>query len=479
MRDFAAWAERAGAAGCDRCLHALLEGRADYLTRPDPTLWRRSDVRVLLLDLAATRLTERCDLIAHAVPAVQVYLRFLDETDRMHPGSARFGALRRELEDAATAYPAAASDRSRFRLAKTFYTAMLADGVDLEDDDAVDRWMADFNRWPQSRRAALLTHLLPDQPELLAAAFIAREGLVAALAPGAAETDSSILLRPERRRPQTPVAFPPVQAPSPEEAIRAAKGSLLLDRVVTLARWAAPGRTATKAGLPVLRDLRELSASLGLHGAGTRPGFFDDAPLVRLLDWARDTEMIQLRRNGFVAGPRFAAWSDPAEPADDEVLSLWDDLFTLAEREDPLDGFDDDLRLVLDRFMPPNLLPTVMVMLYRAAGTDHPTIDARTLGGELFGHATAQLPVSVQERHLLHVTLSTALVLRLADLVDHGVLDLTGPDSTMTGAAPGKGPGAAPPAKESADAAVTLTPLGVWAMRETLLGEGAMAPAAT
>lgn len=75
---------------------------------------------------------------------------------------------------------------------------------------------------------------------------------------------------------------------------------------------------------------------------------------MRLLEWARDTEMIELRRNRFVAGPRFAAWSDAAGPADDEVLSLWDDLFTLAEREDPLADFGDDLRPVLDRFMPPN-----------------------------------------------------------------------------------------------------------------------------
>lgn len=184
MRDFTTWTDAGRAPACNRCLRALLEGRCDYLARPDPTLWRRGDVRRLLLDLAATRLTARCDLVTHAVPAVEAYLRFLDETDRIHPGCARVAALRNETAGAAAAYPAAMGDRSRFRLAKTFYTAMQAEGVDLDDDDAVDRWMADFDRAAENRRATLLAHLLTDQPELRVARLIAREGVVAALAPG-------------------------------------------------------------------------------------------------------------------------------------------------------------------------------------------------------------------------------------------------------------------------------------------------------
>lgn len=62
--------------------------------------------------------------------------------------------------------------------------------------------------------------------------------------------------------------------------------------------------------------------------------------------------------------------------------------------------------------------------------------------------------------------------------MDHGVVDLTGPESATTGATP-DGHGTTLLANESADAAVTLTPLGTWAMRKTLLGEGALVPTLT
>lgn len=203
---------------------------------------------------------------------------------------------------------------------------------------------------------------------------------------------------------------------------------------MTLARWAAPGRKASKDGLPIPRDLRELTAALGPDSAPGRPFALGDSQVVRLLGWARDTEMIELRRHGFVAGPRFAAWSDPGATTDDEVLSLWDDLFTLAERQDPLDGLDHDVHQVLAQLLPPRPLPTVMVVLYRAAGGDNPAIDAHTLGATLFGQATARLPVPAEDRRMLELelelTLAAAVVLRLADLMDHGVIASRAPAPT-------------------------------------------------
>jgi len=68
--------------------------------------------------LAVTRMTDVCDLIGHGVPSLRSYLRFLDETDWLHPGSATMKVLRRELERAAPAYPRAMADTSRWRLAK-------------------------------------------------------------------------------------------------------------------------------------------------------------------------------------------------------------------------------------------------------------------------------------------------------------------------------------------------------------------------
>lgn len=145
VRDFKTWV---GAGGeqevCAVCLSQLLEGRVAYLGRPDPTWWKTGDVRAVLLDLAVTRLTDLCDLVEHGVPAIRAFVVFLGRSGRLHPGSVAIATLLREVDRCAQPYRPAMSDRSRFRMAKTFYTAMRSEGVDLEDDDVVDAWMEAF-----------------------------------------------------------------------------------------------------------------------------------------------------------------------------------------------------------------------------------------------------------------------------------------------------------------------------------------------
>ena len=148
MRRFRAWREQGDAdlGVCGDCLSALLEGRAAYLDRPDPTRWRRGDVRALLYDLAVPRLSEQCDLVGHAVDAVDAFLLFLDQSGQLHPGSTAVRHLRQELARCAAGFPAAMADRSRFRMAKTLYQAMIVEGVRLHDYDTVDAWLDAFNR---------------------------------------------------------------------------------------------------------------------------------------------------------------------------------------------------------------------------------------------------------------------------------------------------------------------------------------------
>jgi hypothetical protein len=120
--------------GCPDCLRLLLQGRSDYLAKPDPTRWKSGDVRELLLELAVTRITDVCDLVGHGVDSMRSCLRFLDQTGWLHPGSATMKVLRRELERVAPAYPQAMADTSRWRLAKRLYTAMRAARVDLDNE---------------------------------------------------------------------------------------------------------------------------------------------------------------------------------------------------------------------------------------------------------------------------------------------------------------------------------------------------------
>lgn len=85
----------------------LLQGRATYLDRPDPTRWRSGDVHDLFMAYVVPRQVDAWDLAAHGLTAIGDYLRFLDVTDRLHPASTRVPTLLKELDRLASKYPAA------------------------------------------------------------------------------------------------------------------------------------------------------------------------------------------------------------------------------------------------------------------------------------------------------------------------------------------------------------------------------------
>jgi hypothetical protein len=490
VRDFRAWSERESRRrACTDCLAALLQGRTDYLGRKDPTRWRRGDVRAVLYDLAVPRLSEICDLTAHAVPALAAYLSFLEETDRLHPGSAAVRFLHQELAQHASGFPAAMADRSRFRLAKTLYRAMLADGVDLDDDEAVNGWTAGFNRAPEHERVAVLEYLLPDQPELLRADFAARAGKVAALAPGQAPFDSRRLLPADERAPETLPVFAPVDVPSPAGAAEAARRSRVLGDLLALARWVGQGRKVTKDGHPVPADVRALTELLGLGLPGVKISHLYHARELHELFWlARQLELVDLRRSGLVAGPVLAAWQhDDALTvrSDSEVLDLWRQVFTLIEtgQQVPPEAASTNAPLDGIHAVTQRCVPEMMVSLYHTAAlvTDKPV--AALIWPhveELLGHRPTGL-MDDGEEEMVDVAVRVALCLTLDRLIDHGTLEITGLRPTEQEAAAELTPSGLPMRAVllagSDQASIRLTALGRWAMREVLLAEGADAPA--
>jgi len=491
VRDFRIWSEQEGRPqACTVCLGGLLQGRADYLGGKDPTRWRRGDVRALLYELAVPRLSEVCDLTAHTAAAVGAYLSFLDDTDRLHPGSAVVRFLRQELAQHADGFPAAMADRSRFRLAKTLYRAMLADGVDLDDDERVDAWTARFNLAPERERMAVLEYLLADQPELSRANFAARAGKVAALAPGQAPFDSRKLLPAAERAPEGVPVFAPVGVPSRTVAAGAARRSGVLGDLLTLARWIGQGRKVTKDGDPVPADVRALAELLGLGPPGGKISHQHQAPGLHELFWlARQLELVDLRRTGLVAGPALAAWhNDEAltTRSDIEVLDVWCQVFALIEtgqqvpqeavtsNNEPLSG----ILTVTER-----CVPGMMVSLYHAAALDADQQVAALIRPhveELLGRRRADLWDEAEEE-VADAAVRVALCLPLDRLIEHGALEISGPGLAELATAAKLTARGLPMRTvllaSSDQVSIRLTPLGRWAMRETLLEEGAQAPA--
>lgn len=508
VRAFRSWdglPPPAGPTGvCPDCLEALLEGRAAHLDRPEPTRWRRNDVRSLLFDLAVPRLTEYCDLTAHTVPSLRAYLTFLDTTGRLHPASTAVRHLLAELTRHAPGFPAAMADRSRYRMAKTFYTAMHADGVRLDDRDGIDAWMNRFNQAPGAHRAALLEHLLTRQPELATATFVARAGIVAALPPGQAVVDSEILLPPAERRPSTLPSYPPVAIPSAGSALASAQASALTHRLLTLARWFDPGRKATDDGEPVPADVRTLAVLLGIAPPSTKAGRLHQLPDLRELFWmARQLELVDLRRSRLVTGPRLQPGLEGAPTGDGDGLSLWRDVFAMLVTAGEIPEEAPRRRTGLH----PKILPwmrtnlaTILSTLYQAAAEDRhlpavALVTSRTdaylrgtrPGAGLTLHPDLDDDLDPLDEQALVATgtrmsdlaMRIALGLALGRLADHGVLDLHWPRG-VTSALPVVSDDLPATALQIAcddQAHLALTPLGRWAMHEQLTAEGANAPA--
>src|SRR6266496_3085685 len=285
-RDFVAWHSAAHDDACLDCLHLLLQGRIDYLAKPDPTLWKSGDVRELLLELAVTRMTDLCDLVGHGVVSLRSYLRFLDETGWLHPGSATAKVLRNELGRVEGTYPQAMADSSRYRLAKRLFTAMRADGVDVGDHDAVDAWVEAFNTRAPAARRTVLGVLLDAKPEL---------GREAPVPPRL------------RHEPTDEPAgtYPPVALAGDRELATAARASTLLRRVVALARWVGTGRPVSRRGELVPPDARALVDVLGLATGGWKVTAMRDVPpLTKAFYLAVETELVAVRRSGILPGPR-------------------------------------------------------------------------------------------------------------------------------------------------------------------------------
>jgi hypothetical protein len=352
-------------------LEILLQARQDWLNCPDPTLWRTGDAHRLLVDVAAARLTDVHRVSEHGPAVLQILFDFLEATDRFHPAAMRVATLRKELARAAAKFPAAMADESVWRLAKRVFTAMLADGVDPDDDDAVDGWAAAFSTASPQHRRDVLGPLLDRQPELLTAQFVIRNSQVAAIAPG-----RPIPQELRRHDPSTypgcsaTPANPAIVLPAVDELAAAARESAMLRNQLACGRWATSGQGVTKHGFPTPANTRTLVAALGFDVRDSVRDPRDHIGLLRNWSLALNAEVLQLRRTEVVAGPALAtleqAMADAADPND--TLGAWREIADVAVSEPTRRDTRDSRAAELSEFRQP-WGPRALGELYRADDT--------------------------------------------------------------------------------------------------------------
>jgi hypothetical protein len=487
--EFAVWAaeveigpdgEQAGGQWQTR-IAILLQGRATYLNRPDPTRWRSGDVHDLFMTYVAPRQVDAWDLAAHGLDAIRGFLRFLDATDRLHPASTRVATLLKELDRLAPKYAAAMADTSRWRLAKRVFTAILADGIELDAGPAVlEAWAQRFNARDIEGRRAVLGELIDHHPGYATGRLLIHDGQVAMLAAGAPLVKH--LVWPDLGCDcgcEQPAQFPPVALPDPATLAKlvATDGADLLRQLAALAAWAGDeGKTVDGRGEPRKADRPAVLAALGLpvdHGqAGGRPA------LTRLWRLAIEFDVIQLRRTRVVPGTGADLLADAlaGDGAADQALDLWSAIAD-ALIHPPTPGTMPKGGEHLQDWLRP-WMPRFLGLLYAVTANGEPAaLDAIT--EQLLDEYHHRLPPG--DPGLFAGLAAAAVRNALADLAAHGAVIVTGtnpdldPHQAAAAAALGTASWALYP---QPGLSVELTDLGRYLIRQRLLTENAHAPLA-
>ncbi len=344
-------------------LNILLDLMRDYLDLERPADLGPGDLERLLLRLYPRKITvvDR-DATEDTIPAVRDFLAYLAESGGMTEGAVR--ELEGELDRIAPRFADAVMDPANWGMARSFVQAMAADGVDISDQTAVDRWIATYN-----------AHVDPPDGTFGAEDYEDYED----------EEDVSF-----KEAFGLPDRLPPVRLPSEAELATMARDAPMIGQLQALAAWLGPGRAVTENAELVGSAAAEAAAALGLSAADLPAvGRMRDVPRLDFL-WhlALDAEFIELDEDErhAVPGEVAQAWQDGD---DDEVLDIWEMLFALVmgtldivasldpRRSSELDFFGQGAALAVMLFLArPDGLPVAEVSeVIRSAAVDELTPD--------------------------------------------------------------------------------------------------------
>lgn len=243
--------------------------------------WRRRDLEELLLDHFPRKVALDRDDLLSVVPSIKDFLAFLDRRGLL--SGDRLSELRAVLDEIGAEFVAAMDDPANFGPAKSMAAAMHANGVALDDPDAVGRWIAEFNARPLGERASLI---------------------------GGPDVEFE--------------AYPAVELPPEGELVEAARASRVLAQLASFTEFVGAGRKLTQRGNLTLADARavverlgaseEMDPTFGSRTFATRSAA--ELPTLALVfRWARAAGFVKVRHGRVSATRRGVALG--ARPLDD------------------------------------------------------------------------------------------------------------------------------------------------------------------
>jgi hypothetical protein len=351
-------------------------------------------------------------------------LAFFDDTGRIPAKEIK--RLERELDRIEPRFLDAVMDPVNWGPARSFMQAMAADGIDFDDQAAMDRWISEYN-----------TRVAPGLPEQTG------------------PYDDEVDLKEAFGLPDR---LPPLRLPPEVELASAAGTSRLLARARQLALWVGDRRGVTEDGELSAADAVTAARALGIavpedqHADGVRPGMpgapairrMKDLPeLVQLWHLAADIEFLAFGADHVTVGAGVEDW----QGGDDDVLDVWDTALAATISDSLLIDADLHAQHDLDFY---GVGGAVMVMLFLARGEGVPLTELSEMIRET---ATAELLPDPARKTWkswtrAHGDPARTLLARLEEL---GAVEIGG------------------------DVA-RLTPLAIWAMRQQLVDCGVDVP---
>ncbi|WP_433325447.1 hypothetical protein [Spirillospora sp. CA-294931] len=383
VRDLRAWAEARGADVDVQGAELLLELARDEVGLSGPGGLTPDTLGELLLEAFPETVVAEGDEVPAILATVRQVLAFLGETDVLPQG--RDAELIAELDRIAPEFADAveqADSEERRTAAEVISGMMRADGVPLDDQDAVERWVRAFEALPDDERYARTEEYLRRAEEMV---------------------------------------VPPVRLAPEAELAAAARDSALTVQAVALAEWVGERPVDDYGQLPV-DEAEQALAALALPSPRRVEGPADsqaDLPELDRLWWAAaDAEVIVTAEGETGPGPAL----DALRSGDDAAfLAAWLRLFDAAAvpEHDAEDGLDP-IELVQ------NELTGVLIHLYEQ---ERPSSHA-VLAATLTDHIAESYDVSDEPG--LAAAVRESLALELDDLVRWDVAEADGDGYALT-----------------------------------------------
>jgi len=232
LAGFAAWGREVGEEA-DVDTVSFLVGERLHQMDPQVDLWTCEILEDLLLGILPRKTIFHAGELKAVVPGMRSFLTYLASTGRLARGSDPLEDMAGLLYWIEEELPEAMEDDQAFGFAKRIGMLMDAEGVDVDDPDAVGAWIDRFNSLPEPERRAVIP--VPD-----------------------------LLVPPPRVAVPDDIRIPAVRLAPPEELAAAAASAPMMVRLGTFVRWVGAGRKLTQSGNLKPADAVALIPVLGL-----------------------------------------------------------------------------------------------------------------------------------------------------------------------------------------------------------------------